>query len=420
MNREERTLRQGPYRPDSCPHRSCVRLRGAVEVARCGVLEEVLGKDDEDLVSVGRDACDACSQNLPPTETRINPVVASFLYTGAGRIIAQGGTTSIDVGTAAGIRGWAEKNLANGASEPDESLIELARRGVARECYYHPGETNADVSSHFECLHAEHGRKAPSECRRCRDWSADGKAPDRVSIPAIRSPHGPAVRKWAVGLTTSPRARPTVDLTLDSLLRAGWNDVRVFMDGAVELPERHQTLPLSQRDPQIGAWPSYYLGLQELLEEHPDADAYFMSQDDVIYHDTIDLRAYLERSLWPGGDGIVSLYCSSAYAKADSGWFPRQELWVWGALAFIFSRRALEGFLEDEDTRGHRSLYKIDVCVGRWAQKTGRDLHYPCPSLAQHIGHASTIWPASGARGARKADQFAGSLPEKARRPTRS
>ena len=88
---------------------------------------------------------------------------------------------------------------------------------------------------------------------------------------------------------------------------------------------------MTWREDGVGAWPSWYLALAELVLQQPDADAYLMLQDDVVLHDRESLRGYLERVLWPGDrPGLVSLF----YTGPDTtpGWH-RDEAWHWGARA---------------------------------------------------------------------------------------
>ena len=136
----------------------------------------------------------------------------------------------------------------------------------------------------------------------CRDAppgvAAGGPTLDRI-IPAPRHRSGPEVRTWSVGVTTAPRAVPTLADCLASLARAGWDHPRLFVDGDVAVPEAFAHLPRTDRRPQIGAWPNYFLALGELLMREPEADAYMIVQDDSLFAD-FDVRDYLERVLWPG------------------------------------------------------------------------------------------------------------------------
>src|SRR5262249_39891830 len=155
--------------------------------------------------------------------------------------------------------------------------------------------------------------------RRCRDWSdrpQSAPPPLRELVPWPRGPRGPRIRRWAVGVTTAPRRQPTLHWCLDSLIRAGWEQPRLFVDSAVTIAGRVANLPISLRAEKLGAWPNYYLALTELLLREPWADAYFLVQDDVILYDREDLRRYLEQTLWPADPtGAISLFCSSKYTQ---------------------------------------------------------------------------------------------------------
>jgi hypothetical protein len=228
---------------------------------------------------------------------------------------------------------------------------------------------------------------------------------------------GPSIRNWAVGVTTAPRRQATLEWTLDSLYRAGWGTPRLFVDSATAIADRFAHLPVTLREPAVGAWPNFYLGLAELLMREPEADAYLMVQDDVIFYDCEDLRAYLERSLWPAEPiGAVSLYCPTIYTQPEPGWHRHQGEWVYGALAFLFPRESAQRLIADLRVLEHRwsrwngGKANIDVVIGRWAVRHKRPVYYPTPSLVQHIGDTSTIWRGARALGVRKAGRFAGDL----------
>jgi hypothetical protein len=233
--------------------------------------------------------------------------------------------------------------------------------------------------------------------------------------PAERCP--PDVRQWAIGVTTAHRRLPTLADCLDSLHQAGWQKPRLFVDSRVAIPDRFSDLPVTLREPRIGAWPNYYLALAELLMRDPHADAYMLVQDDSLFFGHAGLRAYMERILWPGpAPGIVSLFCSRSCTQAIHGWHCFDDTWVHGALAFIFSNEAAKRFLADRSVVEHRcanaddGLVKIDILIGAWAHERKVPIYYPTPSLVQHIGHVSTLWPSARAAGARRADHFAGDL----------
>ena len=150
----------------------------------------------------------------------------------------------------------------------------------------------------------------------------------------------------------------------------------------------------------------------------PDADAYLMVQDDVLFFCHPGLRSYLEQVLWPGqAPGVVSLFCPRDYTQARAGWHQFPQQWFWGAQTFIYSREAAQQFLADARVVMHRwngdydgGTTGIDVVIGEWAYRRGIPLHFPSPSLVQHVGEVSTLWETARIAGPRRADRFAGDL----------
>jgi hypothetical protein len=202
----------------------------------------------------------------------------------------------------------------------------------------------------------------------------------RELIPPPATRHPQPIRKWAVGVTTAPRPRPTLDACLGNLTRAGWESPHLFMDSAVRVSGRFGHLPGTLRSPAAGAWPNHYPTSRPCL---------------------------------------VSLYCSSAYSAREFGWQPLPSQWTWGALAFVFPRRVAQGFLLDPLVCKHRwgrwreedgGLANTDLVIGWWASRKRIPVWYPTPSLVQHIGVTSTLGADLRATGERRADRWAGSL----------
>ncbi len=236
----------------------------------------------------------------------------------------------------------------------------------------------------------------------------------RKSSHPPRCGRGARVKRWAVGVTTAPRAQPTLGDCLTSLASAGWTDSRLFVDGPVDVPEPFLALPRTERTPRIGAWPSYYLALAELLMREPRADAFLLVQDDVVFAPGFDVRSYLEEAFWPGKKpAIVSLLCPRPYTQTEPGWYPLKEDWIWGAQAFVFSPLAARAFLADmsvvchRDSRDRNPTADIDWCVGQWASRHKQPIFYPTPSLVQHVGQISSLWTGRRAWGRRRASWLA-------------
>jgi hypothetical protein len=349
---------------DDCPH--LLPLPGDESAACCGLVQQISGVEDPALCRVGRDACAACCRSFPPTETELNPVVASLLYALSAAVMDRGGVAGCSRARAEELNRWAVYNL------PTED----------------------------DCREAPPGAVAPATL-------------DEVLPPPARR-SGPPVRSWSIGVTTAPRAVPTLGDCLASLAAAGWDRPRLFVDGAVAIPPEFDHLPRTDRSPRVGAWPNYYLALAEMLMREPEADAYMLVQDDTLFAG-FDVRDYLERILWPGRrPGVVSLFCSQAYTQDTPGWTPFRGAWIWCALAFVFPRETAQRFLSDPDVVLHRwsqtrnGLADIDYRVGQWAAARDVPIQYPTPSLVQHIGEVSALWTGARLLGERRAGWFAG------------
>jgi hypothetical protein len=414
-----------PARVAECPFREPVDSPEPGKEARCRLLRRLSGVEQPGLDMVGRDACEACCGSFRPTMTELNPVVAALLHGLTDQVLACGGLPGCPVGKAADLQQWAERNLAETFAAED--LTSTPRR-VSQPCHYLGPEVGFRVREGlagtprlpvFACRHPAHGETTVDECACCRDWVEQAGSPSPPPLEQLVPPpatrQGPAVRCWAVGVTTAPRRQPTLEWCLDSLIRAGWSQPRLFMDPAVPLAERFAHLPVTRREGRLGAWPNYYLALAELLLRDPGADAYLLVQDDAVFEDRHDLRGYLERSLWPADlVGAVSLFCSRAYAQPNAGWHAHPGKWVWGAQAFVFPRASAKRFVADAEVLEHRwtgrhdGLALIDVVIGAWAERSGIPIYYPSPSLVQHVGDTSTLWLEARITGNRKAAQFTG------------
>jgi hypothetical protein len=363
-----------PREIEDCPYRSAVRSGRVSQAADCGLLA-LAGLPGEQC-SVDPDVCAACMCQFPPAPDCWNTVIASLLYTRCDRALELGSPASLETSRLARLKVRAAGHLV--CRESDVSDIDPA-----------PG-SEARAASLRELLPP-----------RRRWW-----------------PH--RVRSWAVGVVSSPRRLPTLDLTLESVIRAGWDRPYLFLDGTARVHERFGHLPGVLRDGRVGCWPNYYLALAELLLRHPDADAYLLAEDDAQFYDLESLREYLEEMLWPQRRPcLVSLYCPGPYSAHDFRWQALGSEWNLGALAFVFPRQLARAFLLDRHVCAHRwsrwaeddgGLSNTDLVIGEWAMRRRIPIWYPTPSLVQHIGVTSTLGLDLQATGERRALEWAGSL----------
>ncbi len=260
---------------------------------------------------------------------------------------------------------------------------------------------------------------SPGICGVCSFWQ-EGNQPHRQPAPIQNSMIRPKidlrannVSTWAVGITTAPRTISTLSQCIQSLRLAGWTELRLFAEPNSKLPAKQTGLLLSLRDRPMGAFPNWMMGLSELVLRNPHADAYFMAQDDAIF--TGGLRAYLENTLWPDRHvGVISVYCPSHYSQGQPpGFHDFNNGWqAWGALGYIFPNASARNLLgtsriwEHRRSGPSRGLKNIDSVVGLWCQQAKLTYHVHIPSLAQHIGETSTLYPEATAMGRRRAIDF--------------
>jgi hypothetical protein len=251
----------------------------------------------------------------------------------------------------------------------------------------------------FECAHPEHQMTTIRQCAACVDYEQ-------------RLTRG-SVRRWAVGMTTARRSPSTVERTLESLAMAGWREVRVFAEAGADVPVR-EGVSLTRRDGVLGAWRNWFLSLAELYLRAPQADAYLMVQDDVVF--CRGVRELLEKLLWPSQRvGVVSVYSAQGSGVHRPGFYREQPVGGFlGALTYIFPPAGVRSLLRDPAALAHHlrpgatGTWGIDVVVGEWSRRRGMPAFFHRPSLAQHIGDTSTVWGAAANGGRRRADDFPG------------
>jgi hypothetical protein len=385
----------------------------------CGLVASILEVDASTTAPLSANVCEACCRSFPPSLEQLNPVVASLVYTASGRVLADGAALASGVEKAQRARELALRSL--NVAHPDFRRITPSRE--TGSCHWlgaavAASDGSADGTVTHRCRHSRHEWASASICRMCHDWATRPGVSRPLSLDEIvPSPErrcGPAVRKWGFGITTSPRRQPTLEMCLDGVVRAGWEEPFLFLDGTVRIPERYAHLPVTWREDGIGAWPAWYLALAELCFQRPDADAYVLLQDDVLLYDRGPLREYLEQVLWPGDrPGVVSLFYTGIDAR--HGW-SRTGGWHWGAQGFIFPPGIVRAMLADVGlslawlAAAGGPHVPIPERIHEWVVRAGVDVWSANPSLSQHAGNASTIWADAHISGGRRASWFSGSI----------
>ncbi len=398
-----------PSPPLSCPYRHDPQADDHDgEIAVCRLAGEVTGVADPEILRVSRALCELCVRRLPLPDPAIpNAYAASLVCVACERIIERGGVPECDADTARKLMAWAAQHLDLAGGRAEMRAIHHGRRDPClylgdqtgeRPCLSCRGSVRQKV---FACSHEAHTDTTILDCARCPDHEA------RLATGTVAT--------WAVGVTTAPRAVATLERSLRSLADAGWPDALVFAEPDTPLPGWLEFHRVVQRPVTLGAWPNWLLSLQELTLRYPWADAYLLCQDDVLY--TRDLRAYLEKTLWPTENtGVVSLHTALHQESATRGFsaLGENEVMAWGAQAYVFPNAAARALLRsglaiNHRNRGPRSgLCNIDTIVGQWCDLANMPYFVHSPSPTQHIGDASAIWERGDTIGRRQAGSFPG------------
>ena len=417
---------------DTCNWRLVSPIDGTAD---CELIQKMTGIDHGDFAKVSLDVCAACCRSFPPTIRQPNPVVASLLYKVTTQILGNSNLAEENKVNVEKVRQLAERCL--NVSHSEQYRLIPAR--TDRPCYWLGSQEQSDrfntdctksnklVSSchaesklpFFSCSHPAHELTTISQCRTCHDWTPLPPISRFLSLKEMIPPPtrrcGPVVKRWAVGVTTASRRQSTLEDCLDSIVRSGWNDPRIFLDGSCRIPQRYNDLSVTWREDFIGVWPAWYLALAELILQQPDADAYVLLQDDVVLYDRELLRDYLEQTLWPGDQpSIVSLF--STDPDPNPGWHRMDKAWHWGAQGFVFAPEIARAIFADPilsrecfaaSAENHVPIPKM-LC--EWIQRSNIDVWYANPSLSQHIGNTSTIWTNASMTSGRRAPWFSGSI----------
>lgn len=208
--------------------------------------------------------------------------------------------------------------------------------------------------------------------------------------------------RWAVGITTYvDRVNTTLPKTVESLRRAGFDEIRLFVDGCNDPSswdyERYSPLITYRPDPPLRVVGNWMLGMWELYVRNPEADRYAMFQDDVLC--VANLREFLERSEYPqnGYWNLITHRDNIDYTKEQPGWCLANQRGL-GACGLVFNRDALQALLSSRhmvlkpaSANTTRSWKSLDGGILEGMKAAGYKEWVHNPSPLQHIGQESTI-----------------------------
>lgn len=187
----------------------------------------------------------------------------------------------------------------------------------------------------------------------------------------------------------------TLGRTLDSLKAAGFDPPLVYRD-----------------ENQSGQFKAWLAAVDLLLLTSPQADAYFLVEDDVVF--CKGLRVWLVKNLWPDDPAKIALcspYSPEAYQIPVRGWHREVrglylcsgQSWVVPPATLRRINTELHGLIHSPD-----KLRGGDYIIGQWALDRGLGVWFHSPSLGQHIGIGNGLCGGDVDSPLRKATDFVG------------
>lgn len=230
--------------------------------------------------------------------------------------------------------------------------------------------------------------------------------------PTMSAPP-PTTLTWAYGVTTTncglskdgqltgpvpDRINNLLPRTLESLRGAGFDQPRLFVDGAEDgTAYEHFGLEVTTRFPTIRTHGNWVLSLYELYIRNPTVDRYAMFQDDFVTYK--NLRQYFDHCEYPER-GYLNLYTfpkNQARAPKDgsTGFYLSNQLGK-GAVALVFDLTAVEIILTaahmfSRPQNAKRGWRAVDGGIVDSMKKGGGREYVHNPSLVQHTGINSSM-----------------------------
>ena len=179
-------------------------------------------------------------------------------------------------------------------------------------------------------------------------------------------------------LTTTHRMGGMLARTLESYRETGFNSPLVFTD----------------TNRNGGLW-NLHRTMKALLEKYPDADAYMVIEDDVLFSKNI--REYLESALWPSVEEhgcVCSIYTPTSYSSEKRWHAEGRGNRKWISQCQIYHPLSATKLVADleYDARLQNKGRQMDTVMGEWAAKNGIKMWFHCPSLTQHMAPKNTSY----------------------------
>jgi len=279
-----------------------------------------------------------------------------------------------------------------------EQCLFLGDQTGTRPCKTCRGQVKMKV---FDCHHPMHADTTLRACLRCPHFTMK------------LLPH--SVRTWAVGVAATPAARgQRLGRCLDRLAAAGWPDVRLFVEPRIEIPPQYVHLPRTDRAAGLAQHAVWLMGLAELVERQPHADAYFMLFDDTLL--CRNLRPLLEHILWPAERMLfVALDCRPRRQPEGTGLQPIRAVGGSGNLqTVVFPNATVRSYLAtaasvDQGSAVRRGRRPSSVpSLARWAERCDLPIYAHFPPLGRRVVRRSRNRRAARRAEEGRAERFVG------------
>lgn len=202
------------------------------------------------------------------------------------------------------------------------------------------------------------------------------------------------MRELNLSMITTPRKRPTIDFSINSIRAAGYQDVITVFAEPAQYDIRDKGVDLHVAEKQLGCFKNFH----RAFEWNSKKQHFFcVLSDDFVYHKGA-LRAVQSRMDYESyhalytPDGMKHPPCSikmKGWQTVNLGWANS-----FGGLYVMHSEMARK-IIAHPRYQDHLNNYEknqqIDHIIPEVCHKLGLDQWYTNPSLAGHIGVISTI-----------------------------
>lgn len=241
-----------------------------------------------------------------------------------------------------------------------------------RDCPTCTGNVQIKV---FICEHPHHEETTYNECATCYDYE--------------RSLSVGSVTNWAVGILEPTDNPLPLSEILKRLRPSGFSDRNVCVFNAERQNQNASSGSTQGSSLRLTPWSRFYLGLAELYQRFPLANAFLFLRENVEL--SSGLRLYLEKTLWPAKSlGFVVIDGSLNSDPVGSGFHPLDgETSPNEFRAIVFPNASLRMFLGSIQVVDYplspqsTSVGQIETVLARWSRECDMTIFGHSPNLAK-------------------------------------